>query len=444
MFENFTAWSRQWLTPEGKAVAAVSGGADSMCLAHLLWRLSKQGGARVHIAHVNHQLRGQAAREDAAFVRQWSEEHGLECTVVEIDLKHQGGKSMQELAREERYRALVDVCVRWGASILVTGHHAGDQVETFLLNLLRGSGSQGLRGIPAKRSLERGVTVYRPLLKVSRQEIESYCRENNIVWRTDSSNQKTDYVRNRIRHQLLPHLRLFNPGIERVLLNTMATIDREQALLDKLTEAAQAQIVIQSPLDFAPVALSIEGLRQLDEALRYRVIARFLGRDGQSRHIEAVLRLIDANTGSSLDLPGQKAYRLDHAIAFGGPPRQAPSVHEIVPIPGETAVEAFGIQVKASLDPMPEATVFWLPHSVASLEITRRRKGDYFYPGEGGKKLKDYLIDRKIPRWLRDDYPVIRAEGKIIWVVGLVKDSRYLGEAPGTRPVFITINRREE
>lgn len=444
MFKQFIARNRQWLAPGSTVVAAVSGGADSMCLAHLLWRVAQQGGPEVHIAHVNHQLRGKAAVADADYVRRWSEDHGLACTVVKLELQRRGGQSLQEHAREERYRVLVDICVRVRATKLFTGHHSDDQVETFLLNLIRGSGSQGLRGIPAVRQLERGVKVFRPILAFSREEIEQYCLAHAITWRTDSSNEKTDYYRNRIRHNLLPQLRKLNPGIDRVLLNTMETIEREQLLLDELTGQALAEIKVTSPLPFAPAALSVDGLSKLHSALQYRVIAAILGRKGLSRHIEAVLGLLNGNTGSCIDLPGQRAYRLSNSIAFGGRPRSLPAVEEHISIPGAKEIGAFGIRIEASLEPLPGGDCFWLSEDVSCLEITRRRPGDYFYPGQGGKKLKDYLIDKKIPRWLRDEYPVIRAGGDIIWVVGLIRDRRFLRQLPGTRPVFITINSREE
>lgn len=424
------------LEPGDCIVVAVSGGADSMCLASGIAKVRKD--INVVIAHVNHQLRGTSAEEDAQFVCAWAQSQGLPRAVVRINLsKNQG--SLQSSARHARYQALLQVCRRFGANKLATAHHADDQVETFLLNLLRGSGSKGLQGIPRQRQLADDVTVVRPLLDITRSEIERYCLENNISWRQDSSNDSLRYQRNRIRHQLIPLLKTYNSSFEQVILNTMSTLIADQQVLDLLTKKSLADVEVKSPLPFAPRAVSLDKFQQLPEAMQNRVIQGLLPAGAEFRHIKEVLDLVAAPTGSSVDLPGDcRAYRLHDSMAIGGHPPEQGLPELIVSLPGQGQLGQLNLTVTVELGD-GEGQAFWLPQDIKEISIGPRRPGDYFYPSGGGKKLKDYLIDRKVPRWNRDFYPVIRAGGEIIWVVGLARDTRYISEGLGKRKVSINI-----
>ncbi len=438
MYQEFVASAQQYLSSEETVVVAVSGGADSMCLAHLFWRWSKEGGPTVHIGHVNHQLRGKASDEDAELVSRWANEVGLASTIVSIDIKKQGGQSLQDIARKKRYTVLLEICRKIGSSKLATAHHADDQVETFLVNLIRGSGSRGLRGMPRKRQLANGVEVFRPLLGITRQRLEVYCREHNIPWREDESNKKTDYMRNRVRHQLLPAMRQFNSGIDQVLLNTAEVMERDHACLEKLTDRAYEKIKKKSPLEFAPLCLSIKGLMSLDPALRFRVVLRSIGKRAEAGHVDAVLGLVNNKTGSSLDMPGGRVYRLEDAIAFGSEPPSFAPVKTAVPVPGRKYIGALDITVEIVTEPTDGGQTFWIPQDTGHLEVTRRKRGDVIELPGGSKKLKEYMIDKKIPRWLRDSLPVIRCEGEIVWVVGLVQNKRFLEEnRKACKKVFI-------
>lgn len=424
--------------PGDRIVAAVSGGADSLCLAHALHQVLPKG-AHLLIAHVNHQLRGEDADADARFVCQWAAEAGLPRALVRVQVKNLGGESLQNVARAERYKALLKICHSFKANKLATAHHAGDQVETFLLNLLRGSGSKGLQGIPRERSLDDKTQVIRPLLDVSRTEIEEYCARNGLQWRTDQSNDSLYYLRNRIRHQLLPQLRTYNPAVDRVLLNTINNLRMDQELLESITSQALKEVELISPLPFAPRALSAEGLVKLSPALQKRVIIEMMPEDSESVHINAVLRLLSGETGAAVDLPrGNKAYRLHDSIAFGHSPSEKAYADMRVPIPGRVQSDTMIIRTETKL--FPGSLCFWLPEQENHIVVGSRKPGDYFYPAGGGKKLKSYMIDRKIPRWLRDSYPVLRVGGEIFWVAGLVRDQRFAQSKPGTRSIYIKID----
>ena len=429
---------RQTLQPGDRIVAAVSGGADSMCLAHALHQVATACGAKLFVAHVNHQLRGEAAEADARYVCAWAAKNGLPRLVIRVNVRREGGQSEENIARQQRYQALIQACQHFRANKLATAHHADDQVETFLLNLLRGSGGRGLQGIPRERPLDGETKLIRPLLAVTRAEIEAYCLDNQVLWRTDATNDSLSYQRNRIRLQLLPQLRAFNPGIDGVLLNTIENLHGDQVLLDGITREALTKLTITSPLPFAPQALSVQGLRKLDPAMQNRVVLELLPEFAGVKHIKAVLALMDGQTGASVDLPeGGRAYRLHDGIAIGErpPSRQIPDTQ--VPIPGQRRIGNLFITAAAS--ELPDSSIFWLPGETRQFIVGSRRPGDYFYLPGGGKKLKDYMIDRKIPRWLRDQYPVFRMGDEIFWVAGLARDQRFAQPGPGKKPVYIKL-----
>lgn len=429
---------RQVVQPGDRIVAAVSGGADSICLAYALKRVCAPLSAQLFVVHVNHQLRDESAEEDARFVCRWAAEAGLPRLLLRIDVPHQGGKSVQHNAREARYRALAQACQHFNANKLVTGHHADDQVETFLLNLLRGSGSRGLQGIPRQRVLNNDVLILRPLLDVTRREVEEYCYKHRLQWRTDASNNSLNYKRNRVRLHLLPLLREYNPGIDSVLISTMNNLRLDQEVLGDLTSKALAEVEIASPLPFAPRALSLSCLAKLPQALQRRVILELLPPNIQSSHVEAVLSLRDVATGGSVDLPGDgKAYRLHDSIALGTSPPEAIDSEVMVPVPGQKQWGPYRVIV--SLTDFLGSRYFYLPKGIQSIIIGPRRAGDYFQPPGGGKKLKSYMIDRKIPRWIRDTYPVLRVGTDIFWVAGLACDSRFTCPSPGKSKVYIKL-----
>lgn len=429
---------RQVVQPGDRIVAAVSGGADSICLAHALKAVCASLSARLFVAHVNHQLRDESAEEDARFVCRWAAEEGLPRVLLRIEVPHQGGQSVQNNARKARYGALAQACQHFRANKLVTGHHADDQVETFLLNLLRGSGSRGLQGIPRQRALNKDVVILRPLLKVTRREVEEYCYQHSLQWRTDTSNNSLNYQRNRIRLHLLPLLREYNPGIDGVLISTMNNLRLDQEVLADLTSQALTEAEIPSPLPFAPRALSLSCLAKLPLALQRRLILELLPPDVQSSHVEAVLALQDVATGGSVDLPRDgKAYRLHDSIAFGSAPPKGIASEVLVPVPGQRQWGPYKVIV--SLTDFPGSRHFWLPAGIQSIIIGPRRAGDYFHPPGGGKKLKSYMIDKKIPRWIRDSYPVLRVGADIFWVAGLAFDSRFTRAGQGKSKVYIKL-----
>ena len=219
------------LEQPGRLVVAVSGGPDSVCLLHILLGLKDELHIDLHIAHLNHQLRGIDSRKDAQFVSELARQLNIPSTIAERDVrkyKEEYHLTLEEAAREVRYTFLQEVVKTVGANGVAVGHTRDDNVETILMHLVRGTGTRGLRGLqpvnrwPLSNQSPESITITRPLLEVTRVETAGYCREHNLVPRIDKTNLSLSLLRNRIRLQLLPELRHYNPRIDDALLR-MAT-----------------------------------------------------------------------------------------------------------------------------------------------------------------------------------------------------------------------------
>ena len=226
-----------------KLVVAVSGGPDSVCLLHILANLQKELDIKLHVAHLNHQLRGADSEADARYVAELAQRLDIPATIEPRDVRSYQSHhhlSLEEAAREVRYTFLAQVAGSIGAERVAVGHTIDDHVETILMHLIRGSGTRGLRGLqPLSRWQSSGasLTVIRPLLEVSREETALYCRQHRLAPRLDTSNLSLSPLRNRIRHQLLPQLQSYNPRVVDALLRTARIATDDLAFIEK--EAAR-------------------------------------------------------------------------------------------------------------------------------------------------------------------------------------------------------------
>jgi tRNA(Ile)-lysidine synthase len=238
------------LEREDHLLLAVSGGPDSVALLRVMMLLSSEYDLRLTTAHLNHGLRGAEAQREEAFVRKLCAEMGIACICKTIDIRMLqlgSGMSIEEIGREERYRYLDETAEACGAGKIATGHHRDDQAETVLINLLRGCGPEGLKGIPPVRD----GRIIRPLLHVGRGEILEFLNREGLSYMTDSSNLSRLFLRNRIRHELIPELILrYNPGVVEALSHTAEIIRKE----DDYLQAVIRQILRQ--WDIFPVSKS--------------------------------------------------------------------------------------------------------------------------------------------------------------------------------------------
>ncbi|MBI5167248.1 MAG: tRNA lysidine(34) synthetase TilS [candidate division NC10 bacterium] len=429
------------LQKSDRVVVALSGGMDSMTLLHLLLSLKGEIGLSLYIAHLDHMFRGEASRRDADLVGQLAQELDLPATIRSVDvprLRLDGKLSPQEAARQARYGFLLEVAALEGADRIALGHHLDDQAETVLINLLRGSGSRGLGGIPIKRG-----PFIRPLLEVSRREIEEHVHASRLPFLEDPSNREGGYLRNRIRFDLLPYLaRAFNPRIREALAETADLLREDDTFLSRLAQEALAPLVLAHRE--RGLELSRPGLRELPCSLRRRVLREAVGmvRGGiyllGGRRLAALEDLaLFGRAGAGLHLGEEVVAAVEYeALVLRGEETGTERAEAFpLTIPGRTYVPTFGREVVTNVVKNQSWDFRAVARDVAFLDMAKvrpplslrsRETGDRFYPlGVGGqKKLQDFFVDAKVPRYERDRTPILVDSEKILWVVGLRIDER--------------------
>ncbi|MEN6413365.1 MAG: tRNA lysidine(34) synthetase TilS [Veillonellales bacterium] len=443
MLERVKEWihCHGLINREEKVLAACSGGPDSLALVHILRRLRSEYNISLAVAHVNHMLRGTESDEDARFVAEYCQSAGLDCYQTAIPvarLAAASGRSVEDAGRIARYQFLRQVAADLGGAVIATGHHRDDQAETVLIHLLRGAGSAGIRGM-----LPKNNGIIRPLLPISRAEIAAYCREQGLEPRVDSSNEHTDYLRNRIRIQLLPELaEQYNPAVKESLCRTAAIVGDEHDYI-----RAQAEKVWPLLASRQDGGWLIDGqqVNELHIALQ-REIFRLAIEKKQGcltgisfYHVERLIEMVrHAFVGSRLELPGGLIARKDYSGLWLGTPLPPGPWAGIRPpgiplvIPGYTDIPQIGCQVKAKIctekaeEKGRQVAVFDWQALAPPLYVRTRLPGDRFSPlGLGGsKKVKDFLIDAKVPRKIRDRVPIICDGRGILWLGGYRQDER--------------------
>ncbi len=411
-----------------RIVIGVSGGPDSVSLLDLMVRLRESLGIRLCVAHLNHQLRGQASDMDERFVRDLAASTGLPFYSERATLPQ--GESPEAAAREARLAFLERVTRTAGASRIALAHTRGDQAETVLMRLLRGAGPTGLGAI---RPIRDGIWI-RPLLAVSRQQIQAYVDHRSLQVRCDDSNADTRFLRNRIRHRLLPKLASeYNPAVEAALARSAEIIQGEDQLLDQQAESAYR------------MALRYEGKRKiiLDEnavfryhiALRRRIFRtaffrlRGRARDLDEQSVSRMESLSQAPAGAVQVVSGISVHRAGPWLIVSRP---TPAFETDVAVPGVTEIPEIGAVLETRIRPACQApeqdltsdpfrACFDRDALAGCLTLRNRRRADRFAPFglNGTQKISDLFINLKIPRPLRDEIPLLLDGKAILWVVGL-------------------------
>jgi tRNA(Ile)-lysidine synthase len=424
-----------------KLVVAVSGGPDSVCMLDILARLRHELGIELHIAHLNHQLRGEESDADARYVADLSARLKIPATVESRDAdayRQQHRLTPEEAAREVRYSFLADVARNTGTGLVAVGHTLDDQLETILMHLIRGSGTRGLRGLlpfSQWRSEKDGITIIRPLLEISREETSTYCARNKLDPRTDESNASLEPLRNRIRHELLPYLRQYNPNIAEALLRTariaaadLACIESEaDKIQSKVSRKLKNTIVFDKKLfkALAP-ALQRHLLRTSIESLLGSI------KDIESAHIEDIINILEKPSGRKTVLPCGLTFTIEYDRYLLGADSTALSPYPVLKdetrlnIPGKTALPGWDIRAEVIAPPVtveaPDEFTACLDLAKTGdvLSVRSRRPSDRFQPlgMSGPKKLNRFMIDDKIPQSWRARVPIVVSSDRIIWVVG--------------------------
>ncbi len=427
---------------------AVSGGADSVALLLAMNALKRPLGLRITVAHLDHRLRGVDGREDAAFVEALARRLRVSCVTGRFNVRALARRkhiSLEMAAREARYRFLARTAKEKGATAIVTAHTADDQAETVLLRLARGSGPTGLAGIrPEGRVSEIGleipasdIALLRPLLDVSRAAIEAFLEQSGQPWCEDVSNSSMDFLRNRVRHELLPLLQdRFNPSIRPALCRTAEILAEEETWLDDMAATA-----LEDCVD-AEGRLSRKAVDDLPPALARRVVRKWLVREGIAADtvdfsaVERVRELAGQAVGSreaGLSGPWHVIRRYGHLSVERARRPVSKPFRAGLNVPGETLLPKQGLRVVVSREPGIACEAGDAPGrlpSAASLSrraVGRRRlylrsvqAGDRLQPYgmQGSRKLQDIFVDTKVPADERGTIPILECGGKIAWIPG--------------------------
>jgi tRNA(Ile)-lysidine synthase len=431
-----------------KAVLAVSGGADSVCLAHIMSGLQKELGIELHIAHLNHRLRGAASDADAEYVTGLAKRLGIPATVASRDVKRyqkQHRLSLEEAAREVRYGFLAEVASEVGAKTIMTGHTSDDNIETILMHLIRGSGTRGMRGLmPFRRwsSGDKELTVIRPLLELRRKDTVVYCRRHRLKPRTDTSNFSTEPFRNKIRLNLLPDLKKYNPKIGEALLRTARIAADDLDYIE--TAASQVQ---EGVIDIKPgqVIIRKKEFLSFPAALQRQLlrtsVAAILGslKDVEAGHIEEIIKSLDKSAGKVIGLPFGLNFTIEYYRYILAPdatelcPFPVPEKEFSLKIPGKTKYSGWEIEasITEKLTGYDKETdgftaCFDYDRTGNRISVRSRLPGDRFQPlgMEQPKKLNVFMIDARIPQAWRSRVPIVCSEKQVIWVAGWRIDER--------------------
>ncbi len=434
LFED-TLRTRALVQPGQRVLVAFSGGADSTALLHLFSRLRESWSLQMAAAHLNHALRAEQSDADESHCRQMCSEWHIPFFSRRVEVGQEAKRrrlSVEAAAREARYAFLQEVADAIEADVIALGHTRDDQVETVLLNLTRGAGAAGLAGMPMRRD-----RFIRPLLPISRPQVRAYCALHGLPFVEDASNQDLRYSRNRIRHHVLPELRLINPRAD-VAIERLAQVMRdEENWWRGYLQLLEPQFTLRRTQE--EWQLSLEWLAQQPEAIQRRVIryaVQNLSPEGWEAEFEQVERLreaIRAGRRAGVTLHGGRLHAsVGQRVLRVWVKQESPSFayERVVQIPGETPVPEAGMTLFAEHSPLPEARSWrqenwevWCDASRISGQVRVRnwRRGDRIQPLGlmGHRKLSDIFVDRKVPLSLRQRIPIVCDAEGIIWIVGI-------------------------
>lgn len=400
--------------------AAVSGGIDSMVLLDILCNLRTEMNIIIVAFHFEHGIRGEMSLEDMRFVMRECEKRGVKCVTGCEDvlrLSREKGLSVETAAREARY-AFLDA---QDAAVIATAHHAGDMAETVIMNLCRGSGLSGLCGIPEKRG-----RYIRPMLDISREQIESYAAENGVIYVHDSTNDDTAYTRNFVRAEILPRLKAVNEKALNHIAQTAKLLAEDEAAL---TEAARNAGGIEDTKH--GMAVNIDTLFHQPPAVRKRMLRLAMQRrwglkDLTQSHVDDMLVLAEKRlSGKYIELPHGLWATVEYGKLSIGKNKGKTYNSILIDFDGEGRYTLGNIVLTCERCPgavnFMRGAEYFDSEAINGACFRTRREGDYVYPlGLGGKKrLSDYLSDKKVPLLQRDNLVVLARGGEVFWVVGV-------------------------
>lgn len=428
-----------------------SGGMDSTALLYSLLEIKEEFNLTIAICHLNHGVRGKEADRDEEFSRKTAEKLGIYFESEKADmhaLAEEEKISKEAAGRRLRRDFFKRVSKKIGADKIALAHNYNDQVETLLMRILRGTGLDGLKGIGYKNE-----NIIRPLLNVTREEIENYITDNKFPYVEDSTNFETDYHRNKIRNLLLPMLRKeYNPNLDESVFNLSELAKMDVKLLEDLTEKAFEDV---SKVDNNRIEINIDRFNLLNPALQNRVIRKVFNffpdgvRDLSLNNVNEILALKELESGKFIDnINGCRIRNSYGKLLFE---KKEENESKDIYFPLQMGINEFhgkSIVVENVEEMTSSISSITIPKELITnkLILRNRKNGDRIRPVglSGSKKLKDIFIDKKIDREIRDDYLIISDSEKIFWVVDLVKSEISNFDSSDNDYIKITINNLED
>ena len=417
-FQNHLLHNFQFLSSK-KLLLATSGGIDSMVMLHLFQQLDYQ----IAIAHCNFQLRGVESFEDQKFIQEYADANAVPVYITQFDTKafaEDYKLSTQVAARELRYNWFYELLETEQYDYILTAHHADDNLETFLINLSRGTGLDGLTGIP-----EKNENVVRPLLAFSQQEIEEYAELNHIKWREDSSNASDKYVRNKIRHHLVPMLKELNPNFLTSFHKTQIYLQEAQNMVDDAAIMVYQQVATPEGEN---ISFDLKKLKKLPNYKSY--LYQWLNEFGFSAWND-IYDLVESQSGKYVF---SSEYRLlkDRETLILSPLDFTVEKQEYFIDASQTVVN---VPLNITFSPVadmaiPSNKTIFVDSNKLEYPLTLRRwnEGDQFQPfGMNGKskKISKFFKDEKLSLLEKENTWLLCSDNTIVWVVGLRQDERF-------------------
>jgi len=418
---------------------ALSGGPDSVSLFDLLYRIRADWKLNLHLIHVNHSLRGDASDRDQMFAEKFARDLKMPISIKKIDVEKYAQDhhfSVEEAGRECRLEFFREEGARLGISKVALGHHKDDQAETVLFRILRGTGLRGLGGMKPV-SEWHGLTLIRPLIELGKHDLENYVREHKLVYCVDASNEQTHFMRNRIRHQLIPYLeRHYNPKIKNSLVHLAETVSQDLAFIEEITARQYPKIVRKRRESL--ITLKKKKFLQESDALRYRILQKAIREiDSESEltffHWDEVRKALERGAERfELHAPSEVSIAFERKeIVLQKPVAGKTEQYQYeLPLGGKLRIRELGLEFVAEAfekriykEDRQDKTcgIFDLDRIVFPVTIRNRREGDVFQPLglPFPKKLKDFLISRKVASYDKCQMPLFLSGNEIFWVYGI-------------------------
>ena len=443
------------INPNDTIIVGVSGGPDSVALLKVLYAINTNKRLHLHliVAHLNHQLRGKDSEEDALFIQKLSEELHLPFILKNVDVHKiaiQTKCSIEEAARGERYKFFIESSRTYNASVVALGHTADDNAETILHRIIRGTGLSGLEGIPIKRQLtgDSSTQLIRPLLYTWRNEIIEYLKNEQADFRIDTSNYETKYLRNKIRHELIPLIEnQYNPNFRNTLLQLSQILNINNKYLSSEAKKTLETVIIKRAED--SYIINSHLLSKQSKIIQYFIFYEILmemqiplKEFSYAHYTKIIEETSKKGKGRQFQLPGKLHLWHEKGILYI---RKTPLQKSFIPIP-ETIIQIPGItpiypsgQLTAEISDVQNLSldeykriktkneeILDLGRITLPISVRGRKDGDAISPlgTKGHKKLKDIFIDKKIPAQQRNAIPVVVMNDQPIWVIGVCIDNK--------------------